>query len=169
MHKTRRHSPGFSLDSGHRVTSSLDLTVVAGAPRANHSGAVLLLKKDSDTSFKLVVEHTFYGPGLASSFGYDVAVVDLDSDGWETFSLNISPKKHPRYNNLCMALNQMAGHCRWSPPVLHEGWRCWRSSLRLHEPRRTLGWSDARPTERHQRLDVWTGGGEHRRCQSGLI
>lgn len=76
---------GFSLDSGHRITRGRGLTVVAGAPRANHSGAVLLLKKGSDTSAKLLVEHTLYGPGLASSFGYDVAVVDLNSDGYVTF------------------------------------------------------------------------------------
>lgn len=82
--------PGFSLDSGHRVTSSLGLTVVAGAPRANHSGAVVLLEKESDTSSKLLVEHTFYGPGLASSFGYDVAVVDLNADGWASLSLPYS-------------------------------------------------------------------------------
>lgn len=74
---------GFSLDSGHRITSSVHLTVVAGAPRANHIGAVVLLKKESETSSKLVVEHTFHGQGLASSFGYDVAVVDLNSDGWQ--------------------------------------------------------------------------------------
>ncbi|CAG09957.1 unnamed protein product, partial [Tetraodon nigroviridis] len=74
---------GFSLDSGHRLSSSLGLTVVAGAPRANHSGAVLLLRKKSDSTSRLVEEHIFYGPGLASSFGYDVAVVDLDSDGWQ--------------------------------------------------------------------------------------
>lgn len=72
---------GFSLDSGHRITRSRSLTVVAGAPRANHSGAVVLLKKESDVSTKLLIEHTFYGPGLASSFGYDVAVVDLNADG----------------------------------------------------------------------------------------
>lgn len=72
---------GFSLDSGHKITSSRGLTVVAGAPRANHSGAVVLLKKESDSSSRLLVEHTLYGPGLASSFGYDVAVVDLNGDG----------------------------------------------------------------------------------------
>lgn len=76
---------GFSLDSGHRITRSRDLTVVSGAPRANHNGAVLLLKKGGDTSSKLLVEHTLYGPGLASSFGYDVAVVDLNGDGYEDF------------------------------------------------------------------------------------
>ncbi|XP_022068905.2 integrin alpha-6 isoform X3 [Acanthochromis polyacanthus] len=74
---------GFSLDSGHRITKSRGLTVVAGAPRANHSGAVVLLKKESPTSSRLLVEHTLHGPGLASSFGYDVAVVDLNGDGWE--------------------------------------------------------------------------------------
>lgn len=74
---------GFSLDTGHRITRSRNLTVVAGAPRANHSGAVVLLKKQSDTSTKLLVEHTFHGPGLASSFGYDLTVVDLNGDGWE--------------------------------------------------------------------------------------
>lgn len=84
--RLRCPSPGFSLDSGHRITSSLDVTVVAGAPRANHSGAVVLLEKESDASSKLLVEHTFRGPGLASSFGYDVAVADLDGDGWETRS-----------------------------------------------------------------------------------
>ncbi|XP_036964800.1 integrin alpha-6 isoform X2 [Acanthopagrus latus] len=74
---------GFSLDSGHRITRGRDLTVVAGAPRANHSGAVVLLRKESDISSRLLVEHTLYGPGLASSFGYDVAVVDLSGDGWQ--------------------------------------------------------------------------------------
>ncbi|XP_059198646.1 integrin alpha-6 [Centropristis striata] len=74
---------GFSLDSGHSITRSRGLTVVAGAPRANHSGAVALLKKESQTSGKLLVQHMLHGPGLASSFGYDVAVVDLNGDGWQ--------------------------------------------------------------------------------------
>lgn len=56
--------------------------MVSGAPRANHSGAVLLLKKGPDTSGKLLIEHTLYGPGLASAFGYDVTVVDLNGDGY---------------------------------------------------------------------------------------
>ncbi|XP_044072687.1 integrin alpha-6 isoform X2 [Siniperca chuatsi] len=74
---------GFSLDSGHSITRSRGLTVVAGAPRANHSGAVVLLKKESEASTRLLVEHTLHGSGLASSFGYDVAVVDLNGDGWQ--------------------------------------------------------------------------------------
>ncbi|KAF7215846.1 integrin alpha-6 isoform X1 [Nothobranchius furzeri] len=74
---------GFSLDSGHRITKSRELTVVAGAPRANHSGVVFLFKNEKKESGRLLTEHIFRGTGLASSFGYDVAVVDLNSDGWE--------------------------------------------------------------------------------------
>uniref|UniRef100_A0A8D3D3K5 Integrin subunit alpha 6 n=1 Tax=Scophthalmus maximus TaxID=52904 RepID=A0A8D3D3K5_SCOMX len=78
---------GFSLDSGHSITRSRGLTVVAGAPRANHNGAVVLLKKEREASARLSVEHALHGPGLASSFGYDVAVVDLNGDGWVNISL----------------------------------------------------------------------------------
>jgi len=56
--------------------------VVAGAPRANHSGSVVLLKKGDDTTKILLEEFTLEGEGLASSFGYDVAVLDLNADGW---------------------------------------------------------------------------------------
>ncbi|XP_007431144.1 integrin alpha-6 isoform X2 [Python bivittatus] len=74
---------GFSLDSGKGIVSQEDITFVSGAPRANHSGAVVLLKKDSDVQRALSPVHMFEGEGLASSFGYDVAVVDLNSDGWQ--------------------------------------------------------------------------------------
>lgn len=55
--------------------------MVAGAPRANHSGAVVLLKKGPETSSILLEEYTLPGEGLASSFGYDLAVLDLNMDG----------------------------------------------------------------------------------------
>ncbi|XP_061588011.1 integrin alpha-6-like isoform X2 [Cololabis saira] len=74
---------GFSLDSGTRLTKKGQLTVVAGAPRANHSGAVVLMKKGDEASNILLGEYTLEGEGLASSFGYDLAVLDLNGDGWE--------------------------------------------------------------------------------------
>nr|XP_033800640.1 integrin alpha-6 isoform X2 [Geotrypetes seraphini] len=74
---------GFSLDTGTGITSQKEMTFVAGAPRANHSGAVLLLKKDAKSRNTLSPEYIIEGEGLASSFGYDVAVVDLNSDGWQ--------------------------------------------------------------------------------------
>ncbi|XP_055007734.1 integrin alpha-6-like isoform X2 [Boleophthalmus pectinirostris] len=73
---------GFSLDSGTSLTVKGQLTVVAGAPRANHSGAVVLLKKVPATR-AVVEEYILEGEGLASSFGYDVAVLDFNADGWE--------------------------------------------------------------------------------------
>ncbi|XP_028329036.1 integrin alpha-6-like [Gouania willdenowi] len=74
---------GFSLDSGRSLTKKGQLTVVAGAPRAGHSGEVLLLKTGGDTSTILLKEYSLEGEGLASSFGYDLAVLDLNKDGWE--------------------------------------------------------------------------------------
>ncbi|XP_061879880.1 integrin alpha-6-like isoform X3 [Entelurus aequoreus] len=74
---------GFSLDSGSSLTKKGQLTVVAGAPRANHSGSVVMLKKGPETSNNLLHEYTLDGEGLASSFGYDLAVLDLNGDGWE--------------------------------------------------------------------------------------
>uniref|UniRef100_A0A2I3GLU8 Integrin subunit alpha 6 n=1 Tax=Nomascus leucogenys TaxID=61853 RepID=A0A2I3GLU8_NOMLE len=73
---------GFSLDSGKGIVSKDEITFVSGAPRANHSGAVVLLKRDMKSTH-LLPEHIFDGEGLASSFGYDVAVVDLNKDGWQ--------------------------------------------------------------------------------------
>ncbi|KAM4627013.1 integrin alpha-6 isoform 2-T2 [Discoglossus pictus] len=74
---------GFSLDTGRGITSQEEMTFVAGAPRANHSGAVVLLRKFPPNERMLSPEHIFEGEGLASSFGYDVAVVDLNSDKWQ--------------------------------------------------------------------------------------
>ncbi|XP_067109200.1 integrin alpha-6-like isoform X1 [Osmerus mordax] len=74
---------GFSLDSGKSLTKKGHLTIVAGAPRAHHSGSVLLLKKNLDKGNMLVPEYFLQGEGLASSFGYDLTVVDLNGDGWE--------------------------------------------------------------------------------------
>lgn len=73
--------PGFSLDSGKMLTKKGQLTVVAGAPRANHSGAVVLLRKESEPDGRIVTEYIIEGEGLASSFGYELAVVDLNGDG----------------------------------------------------------------------------------------
>lgn len=69
------------MASGKRLTTKGSLTVVAGAPRANHSGAVVLLKKGPGISNILLEEYTLEGEGLASSFGYDLAVLDLNRDG----------------------------------------------------------------------------------------
>lgn len=72
---------GFSLDSGKMLTKKGQLTIVAGAPRANHSGSVVLLRKEADKSSMLSAEYILEGEGLASSFGYDLTVLDINADG----------------------------------------------------------------------------------------
>ncbi|XP_039370587.1 integrin alpha-7 isoform X7 [Mauremys reevesii] len=71
---------GFSVDSGKGLTRQGQLSFVTGAPRANHTGAVVILRRDNVN--RLVPEVILPGEQLSSSFGYAVAVLDLNSDGW---------------------------------------------------------------------------------------
>ncbi|KAK7877224.1 hypothetical protein WMY93_032077 [Mugilogobius chulae] len=61
-----------------------ELTIVSGAPRGGYSGQVAFLKVDPAARRNLSVEFILSEPGLAlaSSFGYDLAVVDLNGDGF---------------------------------------------------------------------------------------
>ncbi|KAM8801417.1 integrin alpha-7 isoform 3-T3 [Rhynchonycteris naso] len=71
---------GFSIDSGKGLVRADELSFVAGAPRANHKGAVVILRKDSAS--RLVPEVMLSGERLTSGFGYSLAVADLNNDGW---------------------------------------------------------------------------------------
>lgn len=70
---------GFSIDSGKGLVRAEELSFVAGAPRANHKGAVVILRKDSAS--RLVPEVMLSGERLTSGFGYSLAVADLNNDG----------------------------------------------------------------------------------------
>ncbi|GCC19903.1 hypothetical protein chiPu_0021198, partial [Chiloscyllium punctatum] len=70
---------GFSVDSAKGLTQQDELSVVSGAPRANHTGAVVILKKEGVN--RLAPEHILWGEELGSSYGYAVATVDLNNDG----------------------------------------------------------------------------------------
>uniref|UniRef100_A0A8B9G776 Uncharacterized protein n=1 Tax=Amazona collaria TaxID=241587 RepID=A0A8B9G776_9PSIT len=69
----------FSVASGAGLTRRRELSFVTGAPRANHTGAVVILRRDSAN--RLVPEAVVPGPQLSSAFGHSVAVLDLNSDG----------------------------------------------------------------------------------------
>ncbi|XP_061217721.1 integrin alpha-7 isoform X3 [Neopsephotus bourkii] len=71
---------GFSVASGTGLTRQRELSFVTGAPRANHTGAVVILRRDSAN--RLVPEAVVPGQQLSSAFGHSVAVLDLNSDGW---------------------------------------------------------------------------------------
>ncbi|KAI4893519.1 hypothetical protein NFI96_004259 [Prochilodus magdalenae] len=73
---------GFALDSGMNLIKKGERIIVAGAPRSNLSGEVLLLKDDPTGGKRtLNILDVLKGPGLASSFGYSLTVLDLNADG----------------------------------------------------------------------------------------
>ncbi|XP_047658078.1 integrin alpha-6-like [Tachysurus fulvidraco] len=75
---------GFALDTGMNLLKKDEQVIVAGAPRSNLSGEVLILKPAAEEAqVGLRVAHVLHGPGLASSFGYSLAVTDLNADGWD--------------------------------------------------------------------------------------
>ncbi|XP_005534035.2 PREDICTED: integrin alpha-7 [Pseudopodoces humilis] len=71
---------GFSVDSGAGLTRPQQLSFVTGAPRANHTGAVVILRRDSAN--RLLAEAVLAGQQLSSAFGHAVTALDLNSDGW---------------------------------------------------------------------------------------
>lgn len=79
--------PGFSIDSGLALLTQGELTIVSGAPRGGYGGQVTFLHQDPSAEENLSVELVLSGPSLASSYGYDVAVVDLNNDGYVPFQV----------------------------------------------------------------------------------
>ncbi|XP_066564388.1 integrin alpha-7 isoform X2 [Amia ocellicauda] len=112
---------GFSIDSAKGIISQKELTFVAGAPRANHTGAVVLLHKDN--VYRLVPKHILWGEELASSFGYSVAAADLNNDGWVDLLVgapNFFDRKEEIGGAVYVYLNPK-GRKEWAKPVRLNG------------------------------------------------
>ncbi|KAM8976450.1 integrin alpha-7 isoform 3-T3 [Pelodytes ibericus] len=112
---------GFSVDSGWGVTGRNRLSFVSGAPRANHTGAVVILRKHSGS--QLIPEVTLWGETLASSFGYSVAVEDLNNDGWTDLLVgapNFFSRKEEIGGAVYVYMNN-AGKLDSSPPLRLNG------------------------------------------------
>ena len=71
--------PGMSVKIGHVVNGKK--TYVAGAPRSNHSGQVVMFVPNG-RSLKTTPKLYLTGKQFGSCFGYDLAIVDLNSDGF---------------------------------------------------------------------------------------
>ncbi|KAE8626386.1 hypothetical protein XENTR_v10006615 [Xenopus tropicalis] len=112
---------GFSVDSGWGVTGRNTLSFVSGAPRANHTGAVVILRRDNGS--QLIPEVTLWGETLASSFGYSVAIEDLNNDGWMDLLVgapNFFSRKDEIGGAVYVYMNQ-AGKLDKSPPLRLNG------------------------------------------------
>ena len=62
-------------------------TYVAGAPRSSDTGQVLMFQLGSNGILKLDKQHYLSGEQFGSSFGFDIAIADFNSDGCVMYML----------------------------------------------------------------------------------
>ncbi|XP_055983003.1 integrin alpha-3 [Sorex fumeus] len=72
---------GYSTQVGSAILHPKDITIVTGAPRHRHVGAVLLLSQEAggDLQRRQILEGTQVG----AYFGSALALADLNNDGWQ--------------------------------------------------------------------------------------
>ncbi|XP_075767802.1 integrin alpha-3 [Pelodiscus sinensis] len=72
---------GYTVQAASAVLHRSQVTLVSGAPRHQHAGAVYLLSNGSQST----LEPSLVLPGeqVGSYFGSAIALADLDSDGWQ--------------------------------------------------------------------------------------
>ncbi|KAM4844797.1 integrin alpha-3 [Thomomys bottae] len=72
---------GYTMQVGSAVLHPKDITIVTGAPRHRHMGAVFLLSQEAggDLRRRQVLEGTQVG----AYFGSAIALADLNNDGWQ--------------------------------------------------------------------------------------
>ncbi|XP_075033332.1 integrin alpha-3 isoform X2 [Mixophyes fleayi] len=75
---------GYSVQIGTGVLLQDDVTIVSGAPRWNHKGAVYLMEMVTD-SMKL--KQVLSGEQVGSYFGNVVALADFNNDGWQEIAV----------------------------------------------------------------------------------
>uniref|UniRef100_A0A8C3R9S1 Integrin subunit alpha 3 n=1 Tax=Cyanoderma ruficeps TaxID=181631 RepID=A0A8C3R9S1_9PASS len=72
---------GYSAAVGSAVLQRDAVTVVTGAPRYRHTGAVLLLSRGARQALNRSL--LLPGPQVGSYFGSALALADLNNDGWQ--------------------------------------------------------------------------------------
>ncbi|XP_064255998.1 integrin alpha-3 isoform X1 [Passer domesticus] len=72
---------GYTAEVGSAVLQRDAVTVVTGAPRYRHTGAVLLLSRGARQTLNRSL--LLPGPQVGSYFGSALALADLNNDGWQ--------------------------------------------------------------------------------------
>ncbi|NXB94302.1 ITA3 protein, partial [Vidua chalybeata] len=72
---------GYTAEVGSAVLQQDAVTVVTGAPRYRHTGAVLLLSRGARQTLNRSL--LLPGPQVGSYFGSALALADLNNDGWQ--------------------------------------------------------------------------------------
>ncbi|XP_058858720.1 integrin alpha-3-like isoform X5 [Acipenser ruthenus] len=72
---------GYSVREEKNVLHADKYTILAGAPRASHKGAVFLM--DINTDIDIGFNTMLSGEQVGSYFGNSIAAADLNNDGWK--------------------------------------------------------------------------------------
>ncbi|NXQ36776.1 ITA3 protein, partial [Alaudala cheleensis] len=78
---SRRCPAGYTAQVGSALLQRDAVTLVTGAPRYRHTGAVLLLSRGARQSLNRSL--LLPGPQVGSYFGSAIALADLNNDGWQ--------------------------------------------------------------------------------------
>ncbi|KAK3520815.1 hypothetical protein QTP70_032382 [Hemibagrus guttatus] len=77
---------GYSVGKENGILSKDEDTVVAGAPRYNSKGSVVLMKvirTDGGSRELKELNATLQGEQVGSYFGNSIAIIDINNDGWK--------------------------------------------------------------------------------------
>ncbi|KFO34953.1 Integrin alpha-3 [Fukomys damarensis] len=72
---------GYSVQLGRAVLHPSDVTIVTGAPRHRHTGAVFLLSQEAGGDLRK--RQVLVGTQVGAYFGSAIALADLNNDGWQ--------------------------------------------------------------------------------------
>ncbi|KAG9474316.1 integrin alpha-3 [Eleutherodactylus coqui] len=75
---------GYSVQIGKDLLQKGNITVVSGAPRWNHKGAIYLMQKEDKT---LKLKQVLSGDQVGSYFGNIIALADFNNDGWQDIAV----------------------------------------------------------------------------------
>ncbi|XP_040290983.1 integrin alpha-3 [Bufo bufo] len=75
---------GYSVQVGKNILAKDKLTVVSGAPRWNHKGAVYLMEMEEKA---LKLKQVLSGDQVGSYFGNIIALADFNNDGWQDIAV----------------------------------------------------------------------------------
>ncbi|EMP33750.1 Integrin alpha-3 [Chelonia mydas] len=109
---------GYTVQAASAVLHRSQVTLVTGAPRHQHAGAVYLLTDTRNTLEKSLV---LPGEQVGSYFGSAIALADLDNDGWQDLVIGAPyyfERKQEVGGAVYVYMNEAGRFQNWSSLVL---------------------------------------------------
>nr|XP_039248574.1 integrin alpha-6-like [Styela clava] len=120
---------GLSVATSNAINpGSNEVFYAAGAPRGNHTGAVVFFRKNTDSSGDITLvpdpANVLLGETIGSSFGYAIALTDINGDGLD--DLIVGAPQYYEYSNqnkrggaVYIYLNGQSGMSNVEPQVIY--------------------------------------------------